>query len=229
MNNEFSTVWREFTEFRNKQSKLISFTDQRSKFILSYWARINALCDEIFVLINNDCFVSPQILMRSVLESFVELRCLINDEAYVEKVFSAQSNSEYLHLKDYSEANPFYKGTEPISSEELKELKVNQNLTIKAKFKKAGCEELYSTIYNHLCRLTHGNISALASKNFEKDKVVISKKIKNSELRFILSSTINVAVSSTELLFTFYKVDEKNIEMCSEFIQKVKVLCNEFV
>lgn len=66
MSNEFSTVWREFTEFRDKQSKVISFTDQRSKFILSYWARINALCDEIFVLINNDSFVSPQILMRSV-------------------------------------------------------------------------------------------------------------------------------------------------------------------
>jgi hypothetical protein len=198
---------------------------------LALWARINSLCEETIVLVKSECFVSPQIIMRSILESFVDLRCLISDEGYVKNIMAAEANSAYKNLRKYSESNPYYKGitkATPKYIENLKEEK-SKNINIFERFKKAGCEDLYSTVYNTLCRYTHGNVSALASKNFENDRVVMTAKISDADLLFILSSTINVAISSTHDVLSFYNTSEPELKKCMDSHEKVKTLCREFV
>ncbi|EMC4027106.1 hypothetical protein VDT04_003417 [Vibrio cholerae] len=201
MIEDFEKIWCDFVDFRTEFTQDLHFRDQHSKFVLAYWARVNSLCSEIMVLIKNGCYTSIPIIMRSSLESLVDLRCLIIDSSYIEQVFAAESKSEYKHMKQYSDSNPYYLGSSSIRKESLDKLKpVKRSLDIADKFKKAGCEELYSTVYNQLCRHAHGNITALASKNFENGTIVLTSSIKDSELLFILSSTVNAAVVSTHYL-----------------------------
>ncbi len=226
----FYEIWCEFVEFREKNAQKLSFYDQRSKFVLSYWARVNSLCADIFILIQNLSYTSIQIIMRSSLESLVELRCLVLDSLHVEQIFSAENDAEYKHLKQHSALNPYYLATNALNNDELEELKPNKRpLCVADKFKKAGCEELYSTVYNRLCRHTHGNLTAIASKHFENNKVVISSSIKDSELLFILSSTINTAVIATHDLFEFYGIDNECLKDCLDYQYRVKKLSAKFV
>ncbi|EIZ1340461.1 hypothetical protein WB861_004586 [Vibrio parahaemolyticus] len=230
MIEDFEKIWCDFVDFRTEFTQDLHFRDQHSKFVLAYWARVNSLCSEIMVLIKNGCYTSIPIIMRSYLESLVDLRCLIIDSSYIEQVFAAESESEYKHMKQYSDSNPYYLGSSPVSAESLDILKpVKRSLGIADKFKKAGCEELYSTVYNQLCRHTHGNITALASKNFENETIVLSSRIKDSELLFILSSTVNAAVLSTHDLLEFYDLDDVNLKRCLGFSERVKKLSKKFV
>lgn len=229
MKVSFYQIWDEFCCFRNSYSEKLHFTDDRSKFILALWARINSLCEETIVLVKSDCFVSPQILMRSTLESFVDLRCLISDEDYVKNIMAAEADSAYKNLQKYSESNPYYKGTSEATPKHIENLKAekSKSINIFERFKKAGCEDLYSTVYNALCRYTHGNVSALASNNFESDRVVMSAKISDAKLLFILSSTINVAISATHDVLSFYDTQESELQKCMNSHEKVKKLCEE--
>ncbi len=231
MNEEFMNVWGEYVAFRNPKLEDLNFYDQRSKFVLALYARINSLCEETLILVSNGCYVSPQILMRSTLESYVDLRCLIKDENYINCIFAAEADSEHKHLSHYSSENPYYRGSQPVSSSKLEELKVEKSkgLNIYERFEKAECGDLYRTVYNNLCRYTHGNISALASMNFENDKVVISRKIRNADLLFILSSTINIALSSSIDVLEYFSVPASEQEHCTRMNEKIKVLCKKFV
>ena len=210
MNEEFLKVWASYIAFRNPYLGNLHFNNQYSKFILVLYARINALCEETLILVCNKCYVSPQILMRSTLESYIDLRCLLNDRSYIDCILAAEAESNYKYLSCHSPENPYYGNTEPVTPEKLGTLKLEKSkgLNIYERFQKAQCGDLYRTIYNNLCRHAHGNISALASKNFENDTVVFHRKISDSDLLFILSSTINIALSSTLDVLGFFNATE---------------------
>nr|PMI06894.1 hypothetical protein BCU52_02775 [Vibrio cyclitrophicus] len=104
-----------------------------------------------------------------------------------------------------------------------------RSLGIADRFKKANCEELYSTVYNQLCRYTHGNITALASKHFENDSIVLASSISDAELSFIISSTINTAIISTHDLLEFYEVDDAYLKDCLGLSAQVKAVSEKFV
>ena len=231
MTDEFLKVWFDYLSRRNAYIDKLKFTDQQTKFILVLWARINSLCDETITLVRNQCFVSPQILMRSALESFVDLRCLIADKDYIIQIIAAEADSDYKLHTNHSTSNPYYKGLEPITAEDLNSLKnaKSECLNIFDKFKKADCEDWYRTIYNNLCRYTHGNITALASKNFENDRVVIQPNIKKSDLLFVLSSTINLEISATHAVLEFFDTSADELSKFIDLINEVKVLCKKFV
>ena len=231
MTSEFLEVWTRFIEFRNHHIGSLNFNDSRSKFILVLYARINALCEETLTLVYHNCYVSPQILMRSTLESYIDLRCLLNDEEYINCIYAAEADSEHKHQSHHSPHNPYYGNSKPLSPERLESLKLEKSggLNIYERFQKAECVDLYRTIYNHLCRHTHGNISALASKNFENDKIVFKRKISDTDLLFILSSTINVALSSTLDVFGFFNISEIEKEQCTKMHEEISALCKKYV
>lgn len=230
MNEDFEKIWCDFVDFRAEFTQDLNFRDQHSKFVLAYWARVNSLCSDVMILIKNGGYASVPIIMRSSLESLVDLRCLLIDSSYIDRIFASQSESEYKHMKQYSDTNPYYLGSSPVNGETLDKLKpIKRSLDIAAKFKKAGCEELYSTVYNQLCRHAHGNITALASKHFEDENIVLKSNIKDSELLFILSSTINAAVVSTHDLLEFFDIDDVNLKRCLDFSERVKKLNQKFV
>ncbi|WP_411292398.1 DUF5677 domain-containing protein [Vibrio navarrensis] len=112
MRDEFFSIWEEFIDFRDQHIGKLRFVDQRSKFILSIYARVNALCDETLILVRHNCVVSPQILMRSTLESFIDLRCLLKDETYIACIFAAEADADYKHISKHSQSNPYYKSSD---------------------------------------------------------------------------------------------------------------------
>lgn len=231
MRDEFMEVWSEYCRYRDSNLHKLRYSDQRTKLILALWARINALCDDTLFLVGGDRSVSLQILMRSTLETFVDLRCLLIDEEHVDCIFASEADSEYKNLSYYDADNPYYSHTSRPSDEVLGELRdeKKKSLSIYDRFKKAECGDLYRTVYNNLCRYTHGNVSALASKNFEDDKIVIHTSIVDTDLVFTLSSTINVALSSTIDVFELFEIDSDEREKCANLHARVKELCKKFV
>ncbi|ANQ55831.1 MULTISPECIES: DUF5677 domain-containing protein [Vibrio] len=231
MRDEFMKIWSEFCVFRDSHISDLHSYDQRSKLILALWARINSLCEDTLVLIDNNRSVSLQILMRSSLESFVDLRCLLVDDNFAKSIYASEANSEYRHLSHYEPESPYYNHTSQPSTEKIEALRSEKKkaLPIYDRFQKAGCAELYRTVYNNLCRHAHGNVSALASKNFENDKIVLNTKIGQEDLLFVLSSTINIALSSTVDVLEFYKVSQQEKDKCLSMHSQVKALCEKFV
>jgi len=230
MEAEFMKVWSDYVALRSPSLEKLNFYDQRSKFVLVLYARINALCDETLLLVTNHRYASTQILMRSTLESYVELLCLIKDEKFLESIYAAEADSEFKHLSFYSAENTYYRGSKEASQNELDALKSEKSkvINIYERFKKAGCEELYRTVYNMLCRFTHGNITALASKNFENNAIVISRKCSKSDLLFTLSSTINIALSSLIKVLEFFNVHENTQETLLEMNLQINELYKKF-
>lgn len=87
--------------------------------------------------------------------------------------------------------------------------------------------DFYRTVYNYLCRHTHGNITALASKHFEDDKIKLNRSlISNSEFTFILSSSINTAIASTLEVLEEFNFKTENTILFREFIDDVNKLVN---
>ena len=231
MRDEFMKVWFEFCVYRDCHINKLNSYDQRSKLILALWARINALCEDTLLLVDNNRSVSLQILMRSSLESFVDLRCLLVDENYAQSIYASEADSEHRHLSHYESGSPYYNYTSQPSTEKIEALKSEKMkaLSIYDRFQKAECGELYRTVYNHLCRHSHGNVTALASKNFENEKIVLNAKIGKEDLLFVLSSTIDIALSSTIDVFEFYQICEEEKEQCLSMHRKIKMLCEKFV
>lgn len=231
MKEEFSKIWSEFTAFSSPHLQSLHFYSQQSKFALALCARINTLCEEIFILASHDCFVSSQILLRSTLESYVDLLNVLSDESYVDCILAADADSEHKYLSGYSSENAYYRASEPPSEKRLDVLKSekSQGLKISKRFQKAGCMDLYLTVYNNLCRHSHGNVSALASKHFENDRVVLRRKVSDPELLFIMSSAIKIAISSTSGIFEFFDIPDSERDRCEGIRDQVAVLCKDYV
>ncbi|MGC6482673.1 MAG: DUF5677 domain-containing protein [Synechococcus sp.] len=197
-------IWDEYVAIRNSRFQALQFFDQRSKFILVLYARINSLSEGILILLSSGNSASPPALMRSALESYIDLRCLVKDENYIDCMHALQASSDFRRRKNNSSDNPYCSPLDaPVLASELDELKAktSKQLTIRQRFEKAECRDLYYTVYKHLCLHCHGNLTSLASKNFEKGKIVVNSRPSKVDLLVMFSATINLALDSSIEVF----------------------------
>lgn len=215
MQSSYFELWDKFIVERDKFLSSFEFENQTEKFILVLYARINSLSEELIFLAKNSWFTSSQILMRSILETYIDLKCLVDDDSFVDVLIQAERESEIKCLQNFDSNNKYYglKYKEYVKNRLEKLNKAsNKKISINMfqKFEKAEELDSYRTVYNDLCRFTHGNVIALASKHFESGKIKLNKSISNREFTFILSASINIAIaSSIEVLekFSFKKQD----------------------
>lgn len=157
MRDEFMKIWSEFCVFRDSHISDLHSYDQRSKLILALWARINSLCEDTLVLIDNNRSVSLQILMRSSLESFVDLRCLLVDDNFAKSIYASEANSEYRHLSHYEPESPYYNHTSQPSTEKIEALrseKKESSTYNMIDFKKQGALNFIER-YTTICVVMH--------------------------------------------------------------------------
>ncbi len=233
MQSHYLKIWDDYVTERNRTLFPMKFTNDTEKFIWVLFARINSLSDEIIFLVRNSRFSSCQILMRSVLETYIDLKCLVDDDSFIENLLQAERKSEMTYLDDYDDSNPYY-GTQ--SKEDIKTRLLSleplndktKNLSIFAKFKKANELDAYRTVYNDLCRFSHGNMTALASKNFENEQIKLHRSISDKELIFILSSSIGFAIASAIEVSSKLELGDKTLNSFKKLLDKNKTITAKF-
>ncbi len=217
--------WDKFVSLRNSKLENINYTNESEMFVLVLFARINALCNEILYLVKNNMTASSEIILRSVLESYIDLKCLVDDPSYIDVIYQSEREQDIKYYKNRSSNNPYNRN---ISKEEVeKKLKKlsskndkKSHMSFFDKFKKADELNAYHTVYNNLCRHSHGNITALASKTFDNGRVVIDKLSSKTELNLICSSTINSAIASTIEVMAFFKYEKQDIDSMKKLLER---------
>jgi hypothetical protein len=225
MQSYYFEIWDEFILERDRLFSSAKYENNSEKLIWVLFARINGLSDEIIFLVRNSQFSSCQILMRNLLETYIDLRCSVDDETFIEVLLQAERKSEITYLKNFDSCNKYYgaqsKGDIERKLKELEELNdKSKNLNIYEKFSKAKALEAYRTVYNHLCRFSHGNITALVSRNFENERITLSSSISETELMFVLSSSINFAIASSIEVSTKLELGDKRVELFKDFLNR---------
>ncbi|QIW10672.1 DUF5677 domain-containing protein [Francisella sp. LA112445] len=232
MEYRYFEIWDKFILARDKLFSDIKFKNQKEKFILVLEARINSLTEELLFLARNSRYTSSQILMRSTIETYIDLKCLVQDDSFIDVLIQSERESEKKYLENFSPNNKYYglQFENDVQNRLKKLYKDNdksKHIRIYQKFEKVGELDFYRTVYNYLCRHTHGNITALASKHFEDDKIKLNRSlISNSEFTFILSSSINTAIASTLEVLEEFNFKTENTILFREFIDDVNKLVN---
>jgi len=233
MKLQYFKNWDKFVAERNRLFSDLRYENNEEKFVWALFARISALSDEIIFLVRNSRYTSTQILMRSALETYIDLKCLVEDPEFIDVLMQAERKSEIKYLNNFELSNQYYgdQSKENIESK-LKELnKLNdksKNLNVFQKFEKAKELHVHRTIYNSLCRFSHGSITALASKNFENDQIKLNSSISDSEFVFVLSSSINLAIAATVLVSTKLEINETEITLFKEFLTENNEIAKQF-
>ncbi|AJI47825.1 hypothetical protein IB633_03730 [Francisella philomiragia] len=233
MESDYFKIWYDFILERNRLLSNISFKSQKEKFILVLEARINSLTEELLFLARNSRYTSSQILMRSIIETYIDLKCLVQDDSFIDVLMQSERESEIKYLENFSPNNRYYgfhsENDIQVRLRELyRENDKKKRMNIYQKFEKMDELGFYRTVYNYLCRHTHGNITALASKHFEDDKVKLSKlSITKFELIFILSSSINVAIASSLEVLKEFNFKEKDVNLFKSFINDVNKMTDQ--
>ncbi len=229
----YLNLFDEYILMRDKVLKGVTYKNEQDKFILTFHARMNSISNEILFLIKNNRNNSCEILLRSVLETFADLRCLIDDPSYIKVIYQDQRKGDINYYRYYSSENPYYgELTQAEADEKFKKLEIKKDkdsiLSIENKFEKAKMDDAYRTIYAALCDHTHGNWSALARRNFKNGNVIYQKKLTKQELNFILSATINLAIASTVELLTYFDFNNKDIIPFKRLLDKNKKQAKTF-
>ncbi|EHZ2730708.1 hypothetical protein K5N59_002929 [Vibrio parahaemolyticus] len=203
---------------RNEILSSVIINSHRDKVVASCMARILGITDDIQTLVISQQYSSIEILMRSVLETYIEIRCLIEDEGYIDKFDLNCELEERKYYQNFKENSPFYNG---LSSEKVKSILESipnkKPMAIFDKFKKVDEVDAYNTLYAHFCRFSHGGLQALASKHFDDNNVVIQKSPKKVEMKFIEESSFNVVVATLVAVSEYFSLTEELINKISSY------------
>ncbi len=177
--------------------------------------------------------ITIPILLRSLSEAYLDLVNLINDESYYDRMLATFLEEEIRLLKNIknslgNESNPFLVNASDAPVEELQEsetrlgqLKKEGKKPIKIldKFKLAGLESVYQSVYWNLCNDSHNNISALVSRHIEQRgedyEIVLFKDRGLSNPQPYFDSLSSILIQSSMLI---HKLLESSVE---KDIQKI--------
>jgi Family of unknown function (DUF5677) len=167
-------------EVRNNAHEL-HFDNQHPQqlYVICLYGTILETIISCLTLAKEQQLMTIPILLRSVSEAYVDLVNLINDESYPYRMLATFLKEEIRLLKNSlgNESNPFLLNVSDDPTEELQESEARleqlkkegkKPIQVLDKFKLAGWENEYQSVYWVLCNHSHNNISALESRHIEK-------------------------------------------------------------
>ncbi|ROS66356.1 DUF5677 domain-containing protein [Vibrio crassostreae] len=173
MNNR---IWGELNEVRLDAFSKIIHENKQEKYVALLMTRVSELCYDVLLLLQECRIASAPIVLRSCLESYVDLMCVINDADYI----SEMNKSFNFHKTKV-------KG-EKVNFREL--------MAISKKFELAGESDIYNGFYAHLCRSSHGNIEMLINFHAVGERISIGHKPKKEEIKNLENQSIALAATA---------------------------------
>lgn len=71
-------TWKELVHIKDTALKSLSYNNQQQKFALLLVVRVTELCEDVMNLIEINRFASVPIILRSALESYIDLKLVTN-------------------------------------------------------------------------------------------------------------------------------------------------------
>ncbi len=198
----------------------------RQLYLIELYISLIELTSCIIILIDKKRFAGVPVLLRSLLEAFVDFKNICCDEDYVNyleakfhsewlRVLNQAKNGKNLFLSHYSN----WKDLDSQLSEhesELDRLKNNgySPLNISQCFEKAGMADVYSSLYNFLCSEAHSNIRALIDRHVKinqscDDYSVVGYKNRSvSDFAAHLDSTAGILLESSIRIHSLFDNDK---------------------
>jgi hypothetical protein len=230
----------------------IGEVEQSSKavYLISYFLTVLHYSKSIANSIKSDNLISVAPILRTQLEAFVELINLTKYENYSKVLYAIHIEQKIKMIeatfKDTS--NPFFKDTidkmknrgENIKFRRNELKKVKSEISdfdgnyrqIKTRFKYAGLEEVYTSVYSILCQDTHNDLLSIENRHFHSDngKLTILTKINwpINEVDSHILTSLALIESSVENVFPCLGY-EKPVETLNLIEEKHKILDSYFM
>lgn len=189
--------------------------------VIALYGSILEMTGSNILLANNKLVTGIPILLKSILEAYVDLTNLIKNPQY-------GYNLEINYLKQWLEIlneaktgkNEYLQSLtdEPSLDETIakwnrdkKKLENNghSSLKISQKFMRAGLEKEYRSMYNSLCSDSHNNLRALVSRHIEIEdgdfSMVFYKSYTPEDSAVYIGTNAELLIRATQELHTFLK------------------------
>ncbi|MGR9168849.1 DUF5677 domain-containing protein [Rhizobium sp. KDH_Rht_773_N] len=207
--------------YKNLQAIVFSQGNPLHRTIMSLYASIMEQTYNALVLLRADQHATLDIILRSTLEAYVDLINLCNDPEYL-KQMQASFHDQWIKLAQYGVrgGNPFlikFENSADASQRlaehqaELAALGVKP-MSIYEKFRLAGFEQIYQSVYNSLCNESHNNIRALTLRHFrfdanENPQLVMFAEPSPDSLNGTLSGYLSAVSDTTHIVHTYFKTN----------------------
>ncbi len=156
-------------------------TDAVQRYLLSYFCTGIELSSASISLAQQTENIGIPILARSILEAHVDFKCLLADPGYVEWIEAAHDREWAKVIDEATNAGGAYLaklGAEPTVRQERDQITSRETdrvargirkLKAMERFRRAGMQELYYSVYNFLCAEAHNDARALISRHIKED------------------------------------------------------------
>jgi hypothetical protein len=171
-------VWDEINEIRFDAFSKIFHKNKQGQYVALLMTRVTELCQDTLLLLKESRIASAPIVLRSALESYVDLMCVINEVNYIDEM---------------NKSFDLYKIKITGKKANFREL-----MSISKKFELAGEPDIYNGFYSHLCRNSHGNLEMLINFHSVDEKISIGHKPNVDEIKMLENQS--VALASTTLI-----------------------------
>ena len=193
------------------------------------------------ILLKKGQFIGLPILLRSMLEGFVDLVSICKEENYLKNMQAAYYYDQRRFFKyaiEGGQENPFLadlakdkKLPEAFESarRDLAALEEEgfPKLQIYERFKQAELENLYTSIYCLLCRETHNNLSSLEKRHLTQVDGKLSleyfKEFKKSDIAMYVDSIGGLIVGAVKECHKLFNTEaHETIEMCDNALEELR-------
>ena len=196
MNNP---VWNDLNTIRLDAFSKVFHENKQEKYVALLMTRVSELCQDTLLLLKEGRIASAPIVLRSSLESYVDLMCVINEINYIDEMNKSFDFHKTKILGD------------KVNFREL--------MPISKKFELAGEAETYKWFYAHLCRSSHGNLEMLINFHSVGEKISIGHTPNVKEVNNLENQAVALAATALIEGLKFLGKFESQIEKL-ECIQK---------
>lgn len=206
-------------------------------YAICVYSTILEIASDTLNLIKNRSKISTAILLRSLLEAYVDLLNIIKDENYLQNMYVSALDGKMRMINDALKSNSslfvLFHQHHNLSLkriEELKKLKPKgyKKLRIRERFKFAGLEAEYCGIYALLCTQTHNDMDAIENRHIQVEGDTKSCSVKFFEeldsegfLRYIYTLA-DIIINSSLRIHEFLK--SSRLEVLKEIRSKYQTL-----
>ncbi len=198
--------------------------------LMALYGSIVELTGSSIILIDRKLIAGVPILLRAILEAYVDLLNLIRDRKYGYQLHFSYIKEWLKLLHEAKTGRSEYLmaiSKEPSLDKTIAEWEGQKNqleaagykgLSIERKFEAAGMEKEYRSIYNSLCSDSHNNLRSLIGRHIEVDKsefsVVFYKAYTLEDSAVYVGTGLELLMRATQLVHEFFKspVQEKIFE-----------------
>jgi hypothetical protein len=194
-------IWEDLNTIRLESFSNIFHESKQEKYVALLMTRVSELCQDSLLLLKEKRVASAPIVIRSALESYVDLMCVINEVSYIDEM---NKSFDFHKTKVKGER-----------------VKFRELMSISKKFEIAGEVDTYSGFYAHLCRSSHGNLEMLINFHSVGELISIGHTPNPNKIKMLENQSVALAatalIEGLKFLGQFEKLTDKldHIQKCA--------------